>query len=369
MARGVRQLLAWYDRDRRSLPWRQQVNVYHTWICEVMSQQTTLAVVLPKFAKFIQQLPTVDALATCDEEKLRQLWAGLGYYARARNLKKGAEFIVSRRNSRFPQSYREWLQIPGCGDYTAAAIASICFNEKVPCIDGNVVRVVSRLLALQDVWSATGRSRIQAYLTQIIPGDRPGDFNQAMMELGATICRKTKPDCNTCPLQMQCLAFANNCIETCPPKKPRRASVDIELFGLMFWHRETDTFAIVNRQSGFLAKTIGFPLIQVEQLLETKNILTSNSHFNLIEQSDKFTHTITHHRISGKILIIQIERNLNYEAIAPVWQQLNLPQPLYWCDRAKITTKLTTALDRKAFQLFQKHSDLNSICQQLVLDL
>lgn len=361
MDRGVRQLLAWYDRDCRSLPWRQRVTVYHTWICEVMSQQTTLAVVLPKFAEFIQQLPTVDDLATCDEEKLRSLWAGLGYYARARNLKKGAEFIVSHLNGCFPQTYREWLQIPGCGDYTAAAIASICFNEQVSCIDGNVVRVVSRLLALQDVWSAAGRSRILDYLRQIIPSDRPGDFNQAMMDLGATICRKTKPCCDACPFQMQCLAFANNCIEVCPPKKPRRAVVDIELFVLIFWHRETDTFAIANRKSGFLAKTLGFPLIQSDRLPETKSILTSNPHFYLIELPGKFTHRITHHRISGKILASQIDNNLNDDAIASVGQKLGLSQPLHWINRIDLETKFATALDKKAFQLFQKYSSVNSI--------
>lgn len=359
MERGVKQLLAWYDRDRRPLPWRQQVNIYHTWICEVMSQQTTLAVVLPKFSEFIQQLPTVDDLATCDEEKLRQLWAGLGYYARARNLKKGAEFIVLRLNGRFPQSYREWLQIPGCGEYTAAAIASICFNERVSCIDGNVVRVVSRLLALQDVWSKAGRSRIQDYLIQIIPSDRPGDFNQAMMELGATICRKTKPRCHECPLQKQCLAFAQNCLEICPPKKPRRASVDIELFVLIFWHRKIDTFAVAERTDGFLAKTIGFPLITADKLPQTDS-------WRSLKLPSKFTHVITHHRITGRVLIVSLDSD---EINLSAWQKLGLSESIYWINSKDISTKLSTALDRKAFDLFQKHSNFNSICEQLTLDL
>jgi len=359
MDRGVRQLLAWYDRDRRPLPWRQQVNIYHTWICEVMSQQTTLAVVLPKFTQFIQQLPTVDALANCDEEKLHQLWAGLGYYARARNLKKGAEFIVNRLNGRFPQSYREWLQIPGCGEYTAAAIASICLNEKVPCIDGNVLRVVSRLLALQDVWSAAGRSRIQDYLTQIVPSDRPGDFNQAMMELGATICRKAKPLCDLCPLRMQCLALAHNCIETCPPKKPRRALVDTELFVLIFWHQQTDTFAIGERTDGFLAKTIGFPIM-------TANKLSQIDSWRSLLLPSKFTHTITHHRINGRVCVIQLNSN---EIDLATQQHLGLPKTLYWINSLDLSAKLSTALDKKAFQSFQKHNHFNSIYKQLALDL
>ncbi|WP_317108738.1 A/G-specific adenine glycosylase [Chroococcidiopsis sp. SAG 2025] len=359
MDRGVRQLLAWYDRDRRLLPWRQQVNIYHTWICEVMSQQTTLAVVLPKFAQFIQQLPTVDDLANCDEETLHQLWAGLGYYARARNLKKGAEFIVNRLNGRFPQSYREWLQIPGCGDYTAAAIASICLNEKVPCIDGNVTRVVSRLLALQDVWSTAGRSHIQNYLTQVIPSDRPGDFNQAMMELGATICRKTKPRCDICPLQMQCLAYANNCIEICPPKKPRRVLVDTELFVLIFWHRQTDTFAIGERTDGFLAKTIGFPLTSAHQLSKL-------ARWQPLQLPGKFTHAIAHHRITGKICVIQLNSN---EIDISMRQHLALSKTLHWMNRLDLSAKLSTALDRKAFQLFQNYTYSDSICEQLALNL
>ena len=324
-----------------------------------MSQQTTLAVVLPKFAEFIQQLPTVDALAKCDEEKLHQLWAGLGYYARARNLKKGADFIVNRLNGRFPQSYREWLQIPGCGEYTAAAIASICLNEKVACIDGNVIRVVSRLLALQDVWSVAGRSRIQDYLTQIVPSDRPGDFNQAMMELGATICRKAKPLCDLCPLQRQCLAFARNCIEACPPKKPRYASVEIELFVLIFWHQKTDSFAIGERTDGFLAKTIGFPLT-------TANKLPQIGSWRAIQLPSKFTHTITHHRITGRVCVIQLNSD---EIDRATWQDLGLSKTLHWIYGTDISAKLSTALDRKAFQLFQKHSHSNSICEQLALDL
>jgi A/G-specific adenine glycosylase len=357
--RGVEQLLAWYDRDRRPLPWRQQVNIYHTWICEVMSQQTTLAVVLPKFSEFIQQLPTVQALATCDEEKLHQLWAGLGYYARARNLKKGAEFIVLRLNGRFPQSYREWLQIPGCGEYTAAAIASICLNERVSCIDGNVVRVVSRLLALQDVWSTAGRSRIQDYLTQIIPSDRPGDFNQAMMELGATICRKTKPRCDECPLQKQCLAFTQSCIEFCPPKKARRASIERELFVLIFWHCKTDTLAVVERTDGFLAKTIGFPLMTTDKLPQIDS-------WRSLELPSKFTHTITHHRITGRIFVIQLNSD---DIDLAAWYELGLSETLYWINNKDLGAKLSTALDRKAFLLFQKHGNFNSIGEQLTLDL
>lgn len=321
-----------------------------------MSQQTTLAVVIPKFSEFIKQLPTVYELATCDEEKLRQLWSGLGYYARARNLKKGAQFIIEQLGGRFPQSYREWLQIPGCGPYTAAAIASICYNEKVACIDGNVVRVVSRLLALsQDVWSASGQAAIQAHVTRMIPDERPGDFNQAMMELGATVCRK-KPQCPTCPLQQQCLAFAKNCVELCPPKKPRRAPTDVELFAVLLWHKTTDTLALAERTKGFLSNTIGFPLIPAIEAPAAKKTLKSQPELQLYELTGRFSHAITHHRISGKVLVAEAVENPSITAQSIPWQKLGFPQPFHWVKRSAISAKLFTSLDNKVFQLFQNYT-------------
>ncbi|MBO3463177.1 MAG: A/G-specific adenine glycosylase [Aetokthonos hydrillicola CCALA 1050] len=314
-----------------------------------MSQQTTLAVVVPKFSEFVKHLPTVYDLATCDEEKLRELWSGLGYYARARNLRKGAQFIIEQLNNRFPQSYREWLQIPGCGPYTAAVIASICFNEKVACVDGNVVRVVSRLLGLcKDVWSSSGKSTIEDYVASMIPEERPGDFNQAMMELGATVCRKTKPNCPACPLQENCLAFANNWIDICPPKKPRREPVNVELFAILVWRKSTDKLAIVDRKNGFLSKTVGFPLLQKLEETQAKEVLKSLPNLDFFELPTKFSHAITHHRISGKVILAQEIENLNFDS----WQKLGFTEPFHWFPKSDIASKLSTAFDNKAFKLF-----------------
>jgi A/G-specific adenine glycosylase len=354
----AKELLIWYDHYHRPLPWRQNINIYHTWICEVMSQQTTLAVVIPKFSEFVQQLPTVNDLASCDEETLRQLWSGLGYYARARNLKKGAQFIVEQLGGCFPQSYSEWLEIPGCGPYTAAVIASICFNERVPAVDGNVVRVVSRLLALQDVWSSSGQVAIRDFVSRMISDERPGDFNQAMMELGATVCRKTKPLCLLCPLQAQCQAYVRNCVDICPPKKPRRDAVDVELFALLVWKNTTDTIAIVDRTKGFLSKTTGFPLIPEAEVSEVKRVLKSLQQLQLLELPSQFSHSITHHRITGKVLIVEDVEDLNIAAFECSWKKLKLPQPFYWMSRSAIATKLSTSLDSKVFKLFQKYKDM-----------
>ncbi len=351
------ELISWYDHSRRLLPWRGTNNVYHIWVCEVMSQQTTLAVVVPKFSKFLEQLPTVGDLATCDEDKLRQLWSGLGYYARARNLKKGAQFIVEQLDGRFPQSYREWLEIPGCGPYTAAVIASICYSEKVACVDGNVVRVVSRLLALsKDVWNSSGQSTIRAYVTRMIPDERPGDFNQAMMELGATVCRKTQPRCHVCPLQQQCLAFARNCINICPPSKPRREPVNVELLVLL-WRRD-DTFAMVERKKGFLSGTTGFPLISEVEALDVKRTLKSLPELQ-VSESGKFSHTITHHRITGRVLVVAVEKSISADI-----GHLGFRQPL-WVEKSAIAARLSTALDNKAFRLFQDDQEASQLCLNL----
>lgn len=358
MNQCAKKLLAWYDRHYRPLPWRQKINIYHTWVCEVMSQQTTLAVVVPKFSEFVKHLPTVHDLANCDEQILRQLWSGLGYYARARNLKKGAKFIVEELEGHFPQSYYDWLKIPGCGPYTASVIASVCFNEKVACVDGNVVRVVSRLLALsEDVWSSFGKSAIQTHVDQMIPEERPGDFNQAIMELGATVCRKSKPLCLLCPIQEECLAFAQNCVEICPPKKPRRVMVDVELFALVFWRKATDTLAIAHRTKGFLSNTVGFPLIPATEASEIKKVLQSLEHLQFFELSSKFSHSITHHRISGRVLIAQESENPSITTQSVPWEKLGLSQSFDWIPRSVLASLLSTALDNKVFKLFENYQD------------
>jgi A/G-specific adenine glycosylase len=215
---------------------------------------------------------------------------------------------------------------------------------------------VSRLLALsEDVWSSSGKSAIQTHVAQMIPDERPGDFNQAMMELGVTVCRKSKPLCLLCPIQEQCLAFARNCIEICPPKKPRRDTVDVELFALLFWRKTTDTLAIANRTKGFLSNTVGFPLIPAIEMSEVKRVLQSLQHLQLFELSSRFSHNITHHRISGKILVAQELDNPSISTESVSWQKLGLPQSFDWIPRSAVASKLSTSLDNKVFKLFQNY--------------
>ena len=199
-------LLPWYDENRRTLPWREEVSAYRTWVSEIMLQQTRVAAVIPYFQRFMAAFPTVEALAEADPEQLMKLWEGLGYYSRARNLQKAAQIIAERRA--FPRTYEEVLALPGVGDYTAGAILSIAFGQSVPAVDGNVLRVASRITGSEDnILDDATRRRFRALMAQVMPAARPGAFNQALMDLGATVCLPSgEPLCSQCPAAAFCTA-------------------------------------------------------------------------------------------------------------------------------------------------------------------
>lgn len=220
-------LLAWYDSCARVLPWREDPAPYRVWVSEIMLQQTRVEAVKPYYERFLSALPTVKALAEVPEEQLLKLWEGLGYYNRVRNLQKGAKEVMERFGGELPASFEALRTLPGIGDYTAGAIASIAFGIAVPAVDGNVLRVYSRLLASgENLGDAKGKSRVEQEIREIIPKDRAGDFNQSLMELGAMICLPNgAPKCGECPLKGLCLAYEKGLQESLPvkvQKKPRR---------------------------------------------------------------------------------------------------------------------------------------------------
>lgn len=220
-------LLAWYDRCAREMPWRTQPGPYRTWVSEIMLQQTRVEAVREYFARFMDALPDVAALARAPEEQLLKLWEGLGYYSRARNLQKGARTVMERYGGVIPGTAEELRKLPGIGEYTAGAIASIAFGEAVPAVDGNVLRVLARVLNRDDdILDAGVKRRWGEELRKVIPPERPGDFNQALMDLGATVCLPNgAPKCGECPVARQCLAHACAREQELPvktAKKPRR---------------------------------------------------------------------------------------------------------------------------------------------------
>lgn len=222
-------LLAWFDAHRRDLPWRHTRDPYRIWVSEVMLQQTQVDRVIAYYERFIAAFPTVEALANAPVDDVLRLWEGLGYYSRARNLHATAQAIVSQHGGRFPASATEARALPGVGGYTAGAVLSIAFGIALPAVDANAARVLARLFAIEgDLARGEGRRRIADLARRCVPEERPGDFNQALMELGALICIPGRPGCLICPLTALCMARAAGVQERIPPAKSepsRRVSV------------------------------------------------------------------------------------------------------------------------------------------------
>ncbi len=229
---ALKSLEQWFNLQKRALPWRESPTLYRVWVSEVMLQQTQVVTVIPFFERWMARFPTVQHLAQAPEEEVLGLWAGLGYYSRARNLHRGAQIIVEQR--RFPESRAEWLEIPGVGNYTAGAILSIAGNQPEAILDGNVERVLSRVRRVTRQKGDTEfRSRLWRLSQQFVEtahriGIEPSHLNQSLMELGATLCTPKKPDCSICPVVFLCRAYERGDVESFPPKKKPRAWVHLE---------------------------------------------------------------------------------------------------------------------------------------------
>lgn len=201
-------LLSWYDQNARDLPWRGFHDSYKTWVSEIMLQQTRVDTVIPYYSRFLSLFPTLEALACAPEEKVLKAWEGLGYYSRARNLQKGARQVMNEYGGKLPSDPAELAKISGIGPYTAGAIASIAYDRCVPAVDGNVIRVLSRVFGIrEDVTVPAVRRGLNQLAAGLVPADRPGDYNQAVMDLGATVCVPGTPDCDLCPMRGFCDAF------------------------------------------------------------------------------------------------------------------------------------------------------------------
>lgn len=218
-----RLLLPWYQESKRNLPWRKDREPYHIWLSEIMLQQTRVEAVKGYYARFLDALPSIGSLASCDDELLHKLWEGLGYYSRVRNLKKAAIVIMEQHGGIFPTKYDTVLALPGIGEYTAGAICSIAYDLPIPAVDGNVLRVISRLTDdPSPIDLPAAKAKVKALLEEVYPAEA-GDFTQALMELGATICGPNKkPDCGNCPCREICLGFQRGSAESLPVKSPRK---------------------------------------------------------------------------------------------------------------------------------------------------
>lgn len=302
-------LLAWYDENRRILPWREKPEPYRVWVSEIMLQQTRVEAVKPYFARFMEHLPDVESLAAVEEDELLKLWEGLGYYSRARNLKAAAQQIVEQHGGKMPSEYHDLIKLKGIGSYTAGAISSIAFGHPVPAVDGNVLRVIMRLLADDsDISEASVRKRVEEDLKPVMPKDRPGDFNQALMELGATVCLPNgAPKCAECPWKTFCRAGIEESWQQYPKKavkKPRTVEYRTILV-IRDGHR-----AVIRRRpnKGLLAGMYEFPsLLGKASLDEVKDWLSAQGVCAVrIEKLPESKHIFTHKEwhMSGYMVLV-----------------------------------------------------------------
>ena len=267
---AARALLAWYDRYRRDLPWRAapgaRPDPYAVWLSEVMLQQTTVATVARRFGRFLEAWPTVEALAAADLDSVLRAWAGLGYYARARNLHACARAVAERHGGRFPEAESDLRALPGIGAYTAAAISAIAFNRRAVVVDGNVERAMARLFAVETPLPAARRA-LRAHAAELTPRRRPGDYAQAAMDLGATVCTPRKPRCPACPWREHCRARALGIEANLPRRAPKRPRPLRR--GTAFWIAREDGAVLFERrpESGLLGGTIGLPTTEWTEAL------------------------------------------------------------------------------------------------------
>lgn len=217
-------MLSWYDENRRVLPWREDPTPYHVWLSEIMLQQTQVATVIPYYIRFIETLPTIADLATVSETQLHKLWEGLGYYSRANHLHEAAVLLMNEYDGLLPESYSELLKLPGIGPYTAGAIASIAFGERVSAVDGNVLRILSRVTAYDGAINVASLAKpLKELAMSLVPAHRPGDFNQSLMDLGASVCSAGgTPQCSDCPLMELCEAYHKQLTWLLPIKRAKK---------------------------------------------------------------------------------------------------------------------------------------------------
>ena len=262
-------LLAWYDENKRDLPWRRSKNPYHIWVSEIMLQQTRVDTVIPYYERFLDWFPSVVALANASEQRLLKAWEGLGYYSRVRNMQTAAQQIMNEFNGEFPSTYEGISSLKGIGPYTAGAISSIAFNLPQPAVDGNVMRVLARLFEVNhDIGNPSNRKIFQAMMEILIDPDRPGDFNQALMDLGSDIEAPVNPRPQDSPVKDFSAAFLHGTMDRYPIKAPKKKPIPIYLKALVVSNEKGQFLLEKNESEKLLAGFWHFPLIEVNKFSE-----------------------------------------------------------------------------------------------------
>ncbi len=310
-------LTVWYLENKRDLPWRNTDNPYLIWLSEIMLQQTRVAQGMPYFLSFTNAFPTVFDLAVASEEQVLKLWQGLGYYSRARNLHKTAQFVAKELSGKFPDNYNDLLKLKGVGEYTAAAIASFSYNEPVPVVDGNVFRVLSRYFDVEtDIASASAKREFTALAFELMPKDSPALFNQAIMEFGALQCVPKSPNCAACVFNESCAALQKKKVDQLPVKS-KKLKVRNRFFNYLVVLDDNENTLIQKRTAkGIWHKLYEFPLIETEKVEDfdcitaqiQNKFFTNNEVISVKESNEKsIIHKLSHQHLHIKFWKVRVK--------------------------------------------------------------
>ena len=326
-------IISWYDKNKRDLPWRETKDPYLIWLSEIILQQTRVNQGLPYYDKFVTKFPSVFHLAKADISEILRVWQGLGYYSRARNLHKCAKMIVENYRGSFPTSYKELLKLPGIGPYTAAAIASIVFNERVGVVDGNVFRVLARVFGMSDdISSSKGVTSFRKMADSLAPVLNVGEYNQGIMELGAIICTPKSPKCPLCPFNQECIARIEN-NQSLYPVKLRKPKVQVVHFTYFVFLSDNRVW-MKKRGNGIWNSLYDFHLI--EQAIsnpEDEIMRIVNGEFDIVKSS-QIRHLLSHRRIFANFYLITISSDKSLNTSGSVGRFYNrneieaLPKPI-----------------------------------------
>ena len=321
-------LLDWYDRAKRDLPWRRTKNPYHIWLSEIMLQQTRVETVKSYYARFLDWFPTVADLANAPQEQVLKAWEGLGYYSRARNLQKAAQAIMNEHGGVFPSAYEQILSLPGIGPYTAGAIGSIAFGLCEPAVDGNVYRVASRFFGVrEDVGIPRVQKEIHKLVKDSIPADRPGDYNQALMELGATHCCPGTPACDLCPWNELCDASLEGDADVLPIHEKKKPPKQVDVAVCLLTHQ--NRIYVTRREERMLNGLYVFHLIEEETQPERVRQLLSENGFSAQFKADlgEAKHVFTHRVWNMRILHFELDSIPQNAQMVDLHEMNRLPFP------------------------------------------
>jgi A/G-specific adenine glycosylase len=314
---------SWYEKEKREMPWRNSSDPYKIWLSEIILQQTRVAQGTDYYLRFLKKFPDIFFLANAETDEVLKIWQGLGYYSRARNLHETARHIVLERNGQFPDSYTDLLKLKGIGEYTAAAISSIAFNEPRAAVDGNVKRVISRLFALEnEINSTEGKKIINSIAEEILDRNHPGHHNQAMMELGARICLPKKPVCLACPLNSICLALKDKKVAELPLKY-KKSKVRDRFFNYLIIRKDENIWLQQRTAKDIWEGLYEFPLIETSgkiELIEFPGLIasylnTDKKNVQITRISDPVIHKLSHRNIIGRFLHISFSGDLDISSL------------------------------------------------------